>query len=463
VAELPTDLQKKITQWQENARNAQQTPADVAASLQAVTQLLTTTSALLGQNDARTEKLATLLEGMVQRTDKAMGALQPVAIPDSSKPIVAALNEMKTALLQVSNKPQPALELPTLPTPQVTVEAPAVDLEAITVAVRELAPAFRDAVGDIHIPEHSTASLEDLLERVLTKLDDIDTGVRLKPQAPNTLKVTNPDGSPIGSTTATNTVNQGTGAAAGTSWRVIGDMLEITGTVSSTGGVNQDVIPATDVSAYAEISLQLTGTWVGTLTFQGSNDGVNFTTVLQESTSTGSGTQVNTTASNGIFRVPRKFRYFRARMTAFTSGTVVATAECYTLGTGSTSGVQASQTGTWNVGHSSARVTIQASAAQTTSGSSAAVTTVGPYASALVTLNCSVFSGTTPTLNVKIQASDDAGTTWYDIPNATFTQLTTNGSQAIQISNFGDTIRAAWTIAGTTPSFTFAVKAVVGA
>lgn len=106
------------------------------------------------------------------------------------------------------------------------------------------------------------------------------------------------------------------------------------------------------------------------------------------------------------------------------------------------------------------RLTLEASAAETASGSAAAQS-VGQYKEALVTLNCTAASGTTPTLAVVIQASDDGGTTWYNLPGGSFTQLTAAGSQAIQVNTFGDTIRAAWTIGGTTPSFTFAVKAVL--
>lgn len=107
----------------------------------------------------------------------------------------------------------------------------------------------------------------------------------------------------------------------------------------------------------------------------------------------------------------------------------------------------------------SQKETLLASAARTTSGSGAAIA-VPAIREALATLNCTAASGTSPTLNVKIQASDDGGTTWYDIPNSAFTQLTAAGSSAIKIDTFGDTIRANYTIAGTTPSFTFAVKIV---
>ncbi len=107
------------------------------------------------------------------------------------------------------------------------------------------------------------------------------------------------------------------------------------------------------------------------------------------------------------------------------------------------------------------RITLQPSTAETASGSAIVAESVGEFRELLVTLNCTAASGTTPTLNVKLQTSDDGGTTWYDLPSAAFTQLTAAGTGILQLNvPFGDTLKVVWTIGGTTPSFTFAVKAV---
>lgn len=66
-------------------------------------------------------------------------------------------------------------------------------------------------------------------------------------------------------------------------------------------------------------------------------------------------------------------------------------------------------------------------------------------------------SGTTPTLDLKIQYSADGSTGWTDITDATFTQLTTTGRQEIHFVAPERYVRAVATIAGTSPSFTFAV------
>lgn len=256
-------------------------------------------------------------------------------------------------------------------------------------------------------------------------------------------------------------VTQGAGASAGTAWRTIGDYAEATGTGAS---LNADIVPSTDVSSYKWGSIHLTGTFSATIQVQFSNDNSDWRAGAVDTISTATGALATSMTAAGLYSFPIKARYMRIRVTAYTSGTVTGTAETYAYAAQlNYMGVTANQGGTWTVGHNSQRSTLQLSTTQTANGNGTALTSAGPYNSAFVTLNCTAASGTTPTLNVKIQASDDGGTTWFDVPNGSFTQLTTTGSQAIQISNFGDTIRAAWTISGTTPSFTFAVKTVLGA
>ena len=71
-----------------------------------------------------------------------------------------------------------------------------------------------------------------------------------------------------------------------------------------------------------------------------------------------------------------------------------------------------------------------------------------------------VVSGTTPTLDGKIQTSADGSTGWVDISGATFTQVTATDSFAKIGFGVRETlgyIRYVGTIAGTTPSFTMGV------
>lgn len=118
------------------------------------------------------------------------------------------------------------------------------------------------------------------------------------------------------------------------------------------GSLNADLVPSTDVSAYRWLSLQVTGTFSGTLTFQGSNDNVNFISVTMTNVNATSGAGGNTTTSTSIFEAGVSYRYFRVRMTAYVSGTATGVLEMYTqpsnlhtIGVGGS----LSQAGTWTV------------------------------------------------------------------------------------------------------------------
>lgn len=72
-------------------------------------------------------------------------------------------------------------------------------------------------------------------------------------------------------------------------------------------------------------------------------------------------------------------------------------------------------------------------------------------------LDVGTVSGTTPTLDVKIQESSD-NVTFTDITGATFTQVTATGAnQEIHFVTSKRYVRAVATIGGTTPSFSFGV------
>ena len=113
--------------------------------------------------------------------------------------------------------------------------------------------------------------------------------------------------------------------------------------------------------------------------------------------------------------------------------------------------------------------TLVASATQTTTGNGSDYDTEG-IKDAVVFLNISAASGTTPTLDVKIQGKDPVSAAYKDL--CAFTQKTTTGTAIIVLgtgaANTAETddawenplpkkIRAAWTIGGTTPSFTFSL------
>lgn len=98
-----------------------------------------------------------------------------------------------------------------------------------------------------------------------------------------------------------------------------------------------------------------------------------------------------------------------------------------------------------------------ASAARTASGGTGSRENYDNADSLRVQLNVTAASGTTPTLDVVIEDTLD-GVNWNVI--GTFAQKSGAGREVINITTpFGDTVRARWTIGGTTPSFTFSVVA----
>lgn len=110
--------------------------------------------------------------------------------------------------------------------------------------------------------------------------------------------------------------------------------------------------------------------------------------------------------------------------------------------------------------------TALASAARTESGESELSGDYSGYGEILALLAVTAHSGTTPTLDVKIQHSVDGGTTWHDLQ--AFTQVAeTDGTELKVVSRyyaadtqkaFGSKLKIVWTIAGDTPSYTFGLK-----
>lgn len=102
-------------------------------------------------------------------------------------------------------------------------------------------------------------------------------------------------------------------------------------------------------------------------------------------------------------------------------------------------------------------------AARTTTGNGTAVDAQTFDGDLFLVLDSAAGTGTTPTLDVKIQSSDTSGGTFTDITGATFTQVTGTASQQSIVISKDEArrwIRIVYTVSGTTPSFTFSVNAV---
>jgi phage gp36-like protein len=103
---------------------------------------------------------------------------------------------------------------------------------------------------------------------------------------------------------------------------------------------------------------------------------------------------------------------------------------------------------------SSTDVTLASSAARTASGAGASVD-LGIKSGLTLDLLVSAASGTSPTLAVSIETSKD-GSTWRTL--GSFTQATAAGPQSKAFAGADRYVRVAWTIGGTTPSFTFSLS-----
>ena len=129
-----------------------------------------------------------------------------------------------------------------------------------------------------------------------------------------------------------------------------------------------------------------------------------------------------------------------------------------------------------NLPNTSQRTVIVNAAAYTASGVSAAQQLNALYNELLFLLKVTAVAGTSPTLNVFIDVSDDGGTTWYQaaqlgpsniaaVPAQTqgaypSGYILTLSASASNSTSWGDTFRVRYQITGTTPSFTFQVTCI---
>lgn len=188
-SQLTPEVQELLERAEANSTDTRQLNAlnGMSEILKLIVDSLTQLSEeTLSDTQQTTEALAAVRDA-VDATKKAMPEL-----PDYSGPIVKAVAELEKKLSSELSK----LELaPTIEGPSVNVEAPAVDLKGVEKVIRQdLAKAFNEAIKNIpktEIPKTDLSKAESLLSDVLEQLGSIDTGVRMKPQFPNSIQVSN--------------------------------------------------------------------------------------------------------------------------------------------------------------------------------------------------------------------------------------------------------------------------------
>ena len=234
---------------------------------------------------------------------------------------------------------------------------------------------------------------------------------------------------------------------------------------TQTGVIAINTVLATlDCSQYQAVSIQCTamGT-TGVVTPEWSNDG---STWITATIFTAAGASATTFSAAGLWQSAVIARYLRLRLsTATTAGTTTlavhqldAAPEVW-QGTQPVSGtVAVSAVGgtVLNAATSPVLVTDVTSAALTSTTTTAAFTP-GNGTAYSISLPVTVVSGTTPTLDVSVEESDDTGTNWfkvYDFPRITGTGI--YRSPLIRMT--GNRVRYVQTVSGTTPSFTRAIN-----
>jgi hypothetical protein len=109
--------------------------------------------------------------------------------------------------------------------------------------------------------------------------------------------------------------------------------LTATGSITTSTPGAGNTVTLTGAHAYDAAAAQITGTWTGTVTFEGSVDGVNF--VAMAGTPLVGGTSVSTATVNGAWRCNLAgLVAMRLRGSATITGAAVVTIVAASIGTG---------------------------------------------------------------------------------------------------------------------------------
>lgn len=216
-------------------------------------------------------------------------------------------------------------------------------------------------------------------------------------------------------------------------------------------------------------AVDIRGTFVATITFQGTINGTDWFTINGiPAGGTINVSSVNAPTAPGAWVAPATgMQSVRATATAFTSGTAVitlramqATGLVHNFPTGSPSQTIGTVSTVTTV--SGANLSLMTSVADVASAALTTTTTVtaitpGFGISYQVNIPVTAVTGTTPTLDVRIEESDDGGTNWftvYDFPRITATGI--YRSPFLPVT--GNRVRYVQTVGGTTPSFTRSIN-----
>ena len=104
-----------------------------------------------------------------------------------------------------------------------------------------------------------------------------------------------------------------------------------------------------------------------------------------------------------------------------------------------------------------------ASASVTATATSGAIDLKEFDGDVLLVLNCAAGTGSSPTLDIKVQDSDETGGTYGDLSGAAFTQVTTSASlQTLEVNKdeCKRFIKLVQTVGGSSPVFVYGISLV---
>ena len=104
-----------------------------------------------------------------------------------------------------------------------------------------------------------------------------------------------------------------------------------------------------------------------------------------------------------------------------------------------------------------------ASASVTATATSGAIDLKEFDGDVLLVLNCAAGTGSSPTLDIKVQDSDETGGTYADLSGATFTQVTDSASvQTLEVNKdeCKRFIKIVQTVGGSSPVFVYGISLV---
>ena len=186
--------------------------------------------------------------------------------------------------------------------------------------------------------------------------------------------------------------------------------------LSGSASANNTDLFSVDCSAFRSINFQITGTWVGTITFQASNDNTNWNSCVLFQGGGGTSTVGATTANNLLYGSTGGFNFFRIRFTAYTSGTATVTGF---LLKEPASGAVSSNGAAVTVGHittSTTSVTGTGASAPFTVNSAASTNAASIKASGANLYGMSIMNASASTKYVRFYNKASAPTVGTDVP-----------------------------------------------